>query len=511
MSSNIALKTASETIRLLARAVNEHFPDGLLKKLHIKTPVEGEIIFNSQKKHVVIVTGNPGDGKTHLIRRAKAEFPNKTKIILDGNELESDELVKEIQGAISHRLPLVMAINEGILLQACHPVEARYTWARDIVGSLLHPYRYESRDEENAAPEKIGVVVFDLTHRNNLAGEVIEDVLDKITALAVSEVTPMSANALRLQDTTVKERLCRLLDKVARTGFHATMRDLLGFLAHLLCGGEDEIGEIPPNPYYVNAFRDGEGPLFEAVRRLDPLRVPSPFLDDRLFEDEDALDEWLVDAPEESPCGRNLENFMLRKRRAFFEHVKGFELLRNGHNDVQAKLQQLRDAGQSPEQVAIALLNRFFDSSTMISDVLTIWVAHRYHARPVRYLASSVEISAGEFEVRVPRLPRHLEGAFPQHYADHVVFAHRNMETGDGLVMDERLVGQLLDGDRTSGLGVRDPEAYAKVSSFYDRLSRGSRPGPSSTIRILRSDTMQQMKVGVNTDKKTYFTPGGFA
>jgi len=503
-------KTGADTIRQLARAVNEHFPDALLRKLHIKTPVEGEIIFNAQKKNVVIVTGNPGDGKTHVIRRAEPEFPKKTNVVRDANEIEGDELVRLIQGAVSDRTPLVMAINEGILLQALHPVEGRYAWAKNLVGSLLHPYRYGDDDHRNH-PEKTGAVVLDLTHRNNLAGEVVEAVLDKVTALALSETTPMSENARRLQDSTVKERLCRLLDRVARTGFHATMRDLLGFIAHLLCGGEDEIGDVPPRPYYVNAFVDGEGPLFDAVRRLDPVRVPSPFLDDRLFEDEDALDEWLVDAPEESPCGRNLVNFTTRKRRAFFEHKKGLELLRNGHNDVQDILQQLRDAGESPERVAVGLLNRFFDSSSRVSDMLTLWVAHRYHARPVRYLAANVEISAGEFEVRVPRLPKHLESAFPQHYGDHVVFAHRDMETGEGLVMDERLVGQLLDGDRTSGLGVRDPEAYAKVSSFYDRLSRGSRSGPSSTVRILRSDTMQQVQVGVNAEKRSYFIPGGIA
>ena len=80
--------------------------------------------------------------------------------------------------------------------------------------------------------------------------------------------------------------------------------------------------------------------------------------------------------------------------------------------------------------------------------------------------------------------------------------------TENGLVMDSRLISQLMDGDRISGLGVRDPEAYSKVSSFYDRLSRGSRPESSQIVRVLRSDTMQQVKIGVSTEKKAYFIPG---
>jgi hypothetical protein len=286
------------------------------------------------------------------------------------------------------------------------------------------------------------------------------------------------------------------------------MRDILGFIAHLLCGGEDELTKTNPQPYYVNAFDGGEGPIFTAVRKLDPVRAASPFLDDRLFEDEDAVEEWLVDAPEESICSRNLDNFERRKRRAFFEHKEGVGLLRNGHNDIPGKLEQLRDSGQSPERVAIALLNRFFDSSASSSDALILWVAHRYDARPVRYLASNSEVSANEFEVRVPRLPHHLQKAFPRHYADHVILVHRNMKTENGLVMDERLIGQLLDADRISGLGVRDQEAYAKVSSFYNRLSRGARSELSSVVRILRSDTMQQFRVGVNAEKNAYFIPG---
>ena len=508
MSQPPQTKSAAETIRLLARAVNEHLPVNLLHTLHIKTPVEEEIVFNAQKERVVIVTGSPGDGKTHLIRRAQVDFPKNTTLITDGNQLEPEDVVKTIHKAVSDRTPLVMAINEGILLHACHPVESRHTWARDVVNSVLHPYFYERSVGDGEESKKASLIVFDLTHRNNLANDVVQAVLDRVTSLVLHSETSMSENARRLQNATVQERLYRLLDAIARTGFHATMRDLLGFLAHLLCGGEDELDRVPPRPYYVNAFEEGEGPLFTAVRKLDPVRVPSPFLDDRLFEDDDSAEEWLIDAPEESNCGRDLNNFSRRKRRAFFEHTEGSTLLRNGHNDVQGKLQQLREPGQSPERVAIALLNRFFDSSAISSDALTLWAAHRYHARPVRYLASSGEISANEFQVRGPRLPSYLEKAFPQHYGDHVVLAHQNMETKDGLVMDERLIGQLLDGDRVAGLGVRDPEAYAKVSSFYDRLSRGVRPGISSVVRILRSDTMQQVRVGVNIEKKAYFIPG---
>jgi hypothetical protein len=81
------------------------------------------------------------------------------------------------------------------------------------------------------------------------------------------------------------------------------------------------------------------------------------------------------------------------------------------------------------------------------------------------------------------------------------------MDTPDGLVLDERLLRQLLDGDRLAGLGVRDPEAYSKVTSFYDRLSRRHRRA-APVVKILRTDTMRAVEIGIDLEKKVYFIPG---
>jgi hypothetical protein len=495
-------------IRMLARAVNEHVSEDLLQKLHIGTPVEQELLDHTTSGRVVIVTGNPGDGKTHLIRRVQDRLPRKTVVVTDANLLDSEALITTLRDALTKKVPLVMAINEGILLQACDDVKDRYGWAAEIVNLLLNPYLYGR--EASGVPQS-AVVIFDLTHRNNLAPESVNRCVTSISKLASGGQSALSENARRMLIPAVGERLGLLLDAVARTGFHATMRDLLGFVAHLICGGEDELENGSPSPYYVNAFEGGDGPLFSAVRSLDPVSVPSPFLDDRLFEDDDTVDEWLVQADEDRKCERDLEEFKRRKRRAFFEHQDGATLLRQRHDAVHGKLQQLRDGGESPERVAIALLNRFFDASDDSSDDLTIWTAHRYHARPVRYLASITAMPADEFEIRVPRLPEGLQRAFPHRYADHVVLAQRDMPTNAGLRIDKPLILQLLEGDRVSGLGVRHPEAYAKVSGFYDRLSRRTRNGSGSVVKILRSDTMQHVSIGINTDKKSYFLPGALA
>ncbi|MDP2758387.1 MAG: hypothetical protein Q8O45_12300, partial [Desulfurivibrionaceae bacterium] len=243
----------------------------IIDSIHISTPVEDKIILAAKEKKIVFATGNPGDGKTHLIRKVQEEFPKDVEVILDANEKDDAYLVKSIEKAFNDGPGLVMAINEGILLDLCEKVKSKTLWAESVINMILKPYVYDDSDVKEGGK----LLVLDLSLRNNLSPKVVEQAIDKIVFLATTESDEkLQYNIQSLQNPIVKARMTTLLDAVGRTGFHSTMRDLFGFLSFLVCGGEDVNEEGFSKPYYVNAFEGGIGALFDQVRDFDPIYMP---------------------------------------------------------------------------------------------------------------------------------------------------------------------------------------------------------------------------------------------
>jgi hypothetical protein len=319
----------------------------------------------------------------------------------------------------------------------------------------------------------------------------------------------MRYNAARLADPRIAERVLNLLDAVGRTGFHATMRELLGFVAYLITGDIEDTDEASA-PYFMNAFVGGQGALFDLIREFDPLRSPHAFLDDILFMCEDKGEDWLVEADWEACRAEDLASFERRKRRAYFEHSLGQRLIRYGGDEIERTFQKLRTSTPPPERLAARILNRFFNSrDDLNTETLTLWVGHQFHARPTRFVAAYQGVPASDLEIAVPVLPSDLSSVFPHHYPDHVVLRHKKMNAHDGLVIDRRLLQMLLAADRVAGLGTRTLEGQRRVGAFYDRLARFADVERSQpVIQILRLDTSTVIRIGVDVPNRQYFVPG---
>lgn len=498
-------QSGDEIVRSLykaALACSEHQDPALANALHIPTSLDEAITLAAKNNKVVIVTGNPGDGKTHLIRHVRGALGKKVHVNEDANQHDDIELAQIIDKAVSSRNGLVLAINEGVLLNICEHAKTKSAWARPVLDAILKPYVYD-KDDPSGSDQ---IVMLDLNLRNNLSSHIVDEALKRVTAL-VDKKGPLADNAARLNATSTRERVTALLDAVGRTGFHATMRDLLGFLAYLVAGSDLE----DPNsvqPYYINAFQGGVGPLFDRVREFDPIYSPTPFLDDRLYMAEDAPKDWNYWPADEVRVGEVLSSFEQRKRRAYFEHKDGAAILRAERDDVGRLFSQLRRLEQAPEQIAIRLLNRFFESKDSDTTSLTLWVSHQFSARAIRYVVSRQAVPSYELEIMVPRLSRGLSAAFKDHYPDHVILKHKKMPLADGIVIDRRLLSMLVAGDRQSGTGSRSLEAFTKIAAFYDRLARVN-TGAQSIVQILRLDTMAKARIGVNVEEASYYVPGG--
>jgi hypothetical protein len=507
MSQTASTKSGDEFVRSLYKSLSscaEHHEDDVIERIHIGTPIEDAIVMAAKKNRVVVVTGNPGDGKTHLIRKMGSEFPKKITVNKDANEVDDEDLTRSIDDAFTNKKPMILAINEGILLDICEKAKKRNLWPQAIIDAILRPYVYG----DESAVEHERITVLDLNLRNNLSQPIVEQALARIISIADgSASSPLYNNLQRLKDYVVRERIIRLLDAVAASGFHATMRDLLAFLAYLICGGEEESNGRHPKPYYVNAFNGGIGPLFDRLREFDPLLMPHPFLDYKIFMGEDEPGEWNYVPPDEMVKRGDMALFRERKRRAYFEHKEGDKILRQERGEVDRYFKKLRETDRSPENVAVGLLNRFFDSKDTQNDNLVIWVGHQFSAKPARYVASRQIINSSEFEVKIPSLPAHLKETFTGHYPDHVILKHKQMPIGNGLVIDRRFLEMLLAGDRVSGLGSRNLEAYTKVAAFYDRLAKVC-TNQQNIVQIMRLDNLNKVKIGVSVATREYFIPG---
>ena len=140
--------------------IAENKSDEEFQLLHIEDKVENFVRDKLNNNKIVIVTGSPGDGKTHLIKYLQPNIPSNTKIILDANE-NTDEIIKSIEDYHQKKEPLVIAINEGVLLNCAQ--ESNDEIAQYLIDSILYQYR-KPQNYEKFAEE---IFLINLKNRNN--------------------------------------------------------------------------------------------------------------------------------------------------------------------------------------------------------------------------------------------------------------------------------------------------------------------------------------------------------
>lgn len=507
-----------ELIQSLYRALGacaDHHSDETVALLHIETPVDLFIREHAPGK-VLFVTGNPGDGKTHLLRRLSGELAAAgVDVVLDANERPNDELVEEIRTTTrSRKRGLAIAINEGILVQLLRAAEGD-SWARAARRQLLNPLVYQEDQTDDADG---GVLVLDLNLRNNLSLHIVSKALSTIVGVSApcddcpgGPACSLQANAARLRRDDVAVRVARLLDAVASVGVHATMRDLQGFLAFLLAEEQSCEYEMDvATPYWVNAFDGADGALFEAVRRFDPADVTHPLLDDVLWRKADPEHAWTLPYPRNidtaAPLVERLEEFKATKRRALFEHRDGLSLLRSSDH-VDNELRELLDGGTRATRRCVRLLNRFFDRDEERTEILYLWMTHRYDADVPRHAAAVLPLPVSNLRLLVPQLRPSLRDAFPDYRADHAILVAKDMPPADGLRFDRTLLEALLAAEQGLPSNFRRGEPEARIANFISKLAK-VHGDPSKhdqvAVWLVDRDTGNNVEVSVDLRRRKY-------
>ena len=140
-------------------AYADHIDSSLLSNIHLVTRLDQAILNAVMDGKDIVLTGNPGDGKTHIIRmlRDKLEALGKSVLIeLDASTLSNEEIYKHWKNARDNNVPYVIAINAAVLYslyQYCkdfEPVKKAYE-------QMSHAVVFHNENEKAT-----DIVVYDL-------------------------------------------------------------------------------------------------------------------------------------------------------------------------------------------------------------------------------------------------------------------------------------------------------------------------------------------------------------
>jgi hypothetical protein len=495
--------------------------------IHIDLGLDDYLLQAGAEGWQLIITGNPGDGKTFLIERLRSQLESRydAVVITDANALPDAEILSAWRSCEKNKRPFVLAINEWPLFELRRLAgEDGFAPVEEAVRQVRSAGYFGTPPE----PRRGRVAVVDLNLRNVLASRVVLAGIDRLTddrfVAELTDADPASLNVRRLRSERVKERLAALLDQVSRRGDHVTMRQLMGFLAYIVTGGADSTGRIMSQGdgryLYANlVFENGTGPLFDLISRsLDPATVTHPGWDEDLWRGttnpHDWLDAYDVPVAPASCAEEDRERcFRIAKRRFFFEHARGADLLGFLPSDESDFDRVLREGLQGDPQLVremVLAVNRFFepDCGQDENRRLTLWQSHRYDVRAPSTFVALYAQSADQITVEGPKLAGWVTAWLPEDMRRPTRFSLTATDDHgrcSRLLIDREVYLTLREAAVGLGRSTWSRSVARKVTRFVDELHRHfHEPKQLSDLEIRNVDTNLRVKVQVRREPRKY-------
>ncbi len=497
--------------------------------LHVDLDLDEYLLTCASDGLQLIMTGNPGDGKTFVIERLRQvlESTYNAVVITDANACSDTEILQKWRSCHIGGRAFVLAINEWPLLElerlatreGFEPVTESVRQVRSAV------YFGDPPD-----PPRDPVRVIDLNLRDILTRRVIfeavERLIDDRFTSQLTDTDPAKVNVTRLRTHRAKDRLASLLEQAARRGEHTTMRQLMGFLAYLITGGTNATVRATSQGdgrfCFANlVFEGGIGPLFDLVRRsLDPAVVTHPEIDEELWRGTTDPSEWLDEndvpiAPASCAAEDRDYCFRIAKRRFYFEHARGDELLGSLPSDESAFDRVLAGGLEGDPQLVremVLAINRFFEPDCPSEDgerEITLWQSHRYDVRAPTAFVSLYKQSSEAIEAETPQLAEWVTLWLPPDMRRMSQFA-LTVTNAPGtppsrLLVDREVYLTLRDAAAGLGHSTWSRSVARKVTRFADELHRNlSNPLAIADLDIRNVETNRQATVQVRFEQRKY-------
>lgn len=500
---------------------NSAFADNLepkyLKDIHIATNLDTAIIKNLKKGNDIVLTGNPGDGKTHIIRMLLPQINAlsiKPCVELDASTKTEEELYNEWKIARESNRPFVLAINAALLHSLAD------SKSDDYIQSAKSQMTYAIQYERTNVDIK-GVVVFDLSRRDILYKDIIQNVLNKITnkkyfkgceKCFLLKSCPVHKNINEIKDPLFQERLTIILRRASLTGYHATLRDIQSLASFLLFGGKqckDFVNTAGNDGNNVSdLLYQGKGRIFEAIKKsFDPSLVSHPVLDEKILTSSFSKEGWssTINPSQESLLPSNDTQFKLRKRQFFFFHKDGKSLLDISSDDVSIYHDYLAKDDSEKLKDIIDKLNKLFRSDEGYRS-LRIWTSHRFNHSPRKMLISSGYIRRSKFEIQTPCLRKEMAEGIK--YEPPFVRLCLKENKSISLRIDYDIYHMLLCNERGLPNLLLESEEVKRIWRFMDLLRSESEDDNEDEKEVIISDLQNNKKVTVLIDleKSMYYS-----
>ena len=406
---------------------SDHMDESELQLLHIASNAESIITDMLSHNRIVFLTGNPGDGKTFIIKAISSEVDeSKLYIQTDLNNVKDySEVADEIVSLYNENKGAIIAVNEFPFMQLCKQIRKTSRTVYDEIqkakkGTIAYGI---------SQPLTSQIAVVDLNERNLLGADydLLSGLIDRFIELLQEDSSynaTLKYNLSALANQSVKAQLLSLFQLAAAECEHFAIRDILGAFAFIFtaCTMEDYEG----CRYYSAVFK-GTNELLISVQQFDPIFLSCPSLDEALWNGE-IKDGWIFGAPENAPksiedVDEALELFQEIKRRYYFENTKGKELFKLQPDEI-AKCSEIFTTFEAQKkktkEALIRSINKLFLPSSDDKKQLHIWTTHRYDmSQEAAVAVSSKSVDAGDLEILMPRPADWLKGL--EYVPDHII------------------------------------------------------------------------------------------
>lgn len=513
-----------------------------LRDIHIPTAIEKVIESIVKVGGSVILTGNAGDGKTHLIRLIEQKLKNQdTYIVFDASAEKLDNVLQHWAECLENGRPSCIAINEGPLLDLIKRYKKTYPFLENVEQQLCSAVEYVLLDSKNAdlgrrtwmppLDARKQIFVIDLSLRQNLSRQMVSAVLSKLTEPRWYEgckVCPGQANCgiaynrQALAQPRTQERIGKLLEGVSIRGEQITFRELLAFCSYTIFGARScdemiELGGSEAARYYNHIFEYGDGKLFDELRKgFDPVTRTHPIVDENFWRGLFSPDEFpfepkptriSLDGHSSSNSEQALDAFKSLKRRWFFEHPDGENL--TPRTDSENFLEELRDVSHTTQfrvSRLLRLLNRFlYTGDKDYPDYLRLWTRLAFSPKnKSKGMVCGRQVSSQELFLHEPRLTPLLEKCFGNQPVDHLLLGPEGSELRfANLRIDLRLLNLLLS---PYGGTTEDPECTRRIYRFNDSLANQVKTdgGDFRIVSMVEGRTGREVRIRVDLRKRRY-------